>query len=257
MVLERIQAMLTSCATDSPLFPPTLLYNESWLLRLVLDGFSTSLVGDHPLRVPEGGRWFSEALLPSAFLTRWKGDALAEAWTHADAVMGHFEVGLEGKTDLQLADGATHFVVLEAKLFSGLSSGVKYAAYFDQAARSVACIAEVLNRARRSPQSMSHLGFYVLAPRSQIEKGVFAELLSRDSIRQKVNRRVAAYEGAKAEWYSDWFEPTLQRVDIRSMSWEQVIGVVRQNGGACADSIGAFYERCIEFNHQVPTGVLA
>ena len=103
--------------------------------------FSTSLVGERPRRAPEGGRWFSEALLPSAFLARWRGDALAEYWTHADAVMGHFEVGLEGKTDLQLADGATHFLVLEAKLFSGISSGVKHAAYFDQAARSVACIA--------------------------------------------------------------------------------------------------------------------
>ena len=31
MALRRIQAMLESCAADSPLFPPTELYNETWL----------------------------------------------------------------------------------------------------------------------------------------------------------------------------------------------------------------------------------
>ena len=36
---------------------------------------------------------------------------------------------------------------LKAKLFSSLSPGVQNATYFDQAARSVACIAEVLSRA--------------------------------------------------------------------------------------------------------------
>lgn len=47
VVLERIQAMLISCTTESPLFPPTDLYNETWLLRLVLDWFSRHEVPNH------------------------------------------------------------------------------------------------------------------------------------------------------------------------------------------------------------------
>ena len=49
------------------------------------------------------------------------------------------------------APDARQFVLLEAKLFNRLSSGVKNAPFFDQAARSVACMAEVLRRADREP----------------------------------------------------------------------------------------------------------
>ena len=33
-------------------------------------------------------KWYSEALLPSAFLARVREDKLAEFWTHADGVIG-------------------------------------------------------------------------------------------------------------------------------------------------------------------------
>ncbi len=35
--LKSIQEMLHSAAGSRPLFPPTQLYNEGWLLRLVLN----------------------------------------------------------------------------------------------------------------------------------------------------------------------------------------------------------------------------
>jgi hypothetical protein len=130
-------------------FPPTLLYNEGWFLRLVLDWFSRHDVQGHPLSFGAGARWFSEALLPSAFLARHRGDRLAESWTHADGVVGHFLIGEGGKALLRLAPEAGQLLVLEAKLFRGLSPGVTKARYYDQAARTVACMAEVLRRAER------------------------------------------------------------------------------------------------------------
>lgn len=56
-----------------------------------------------------------------AFLPRFRGDPLGESQTNADSVIGHFIIGSKGKTDLKLIPDATHFVVLEAKLYSGLS----------------------------------------------------------------------------------------------------------------------------------------
>ena len=144
--LKSIQEMLLSAVSSQPLFPPTLLYNEGWLLRLVLDWFSRHSVQDHPLTFAAGSRWFSEALLPSPFPARYRGDKLAENWTHADGVVGHFQIGKKGRTDLKLLPGATQFIVLEAKIFSSLSPGVTHASYYDQAARTVACMAEVLRR---------------------------------------------------------------------------------------------------------------
>jgi hypothetical protein len=130
MMLERIQPILETCETDTPLLPRTELYNEGWLLRLVLDWFSTHQVPDHPLSFYQDSRWFPEAWLPSAFLH----GPQPESWTHADGVIGHFTIGEKGKAALSLRAGATHFVVLEAKLFSRLASGVTHAPHYDQAA---------------------------------------------------------------------------------------------------------------------------
>ncbi|MCH7876577.1 MAG: hypothetical protein IH965_14945 [Gemmatimonadetes bacterium] len=38
----------------------------------------------HPFALMPRARWYSEALLPSQFLKRFRGDPLAEGWTHAD-----------------------------------------------------------------------------------------------------------------------------------------------------------------------------
>lgn len=250
MVMKRIHAMLQSCATDSPLFPPTVFYNENWLLRLILDWFSTHPVPNHPLAFPEKAQWFAEALLPSAFLARHARDPLAESWTHADGVVGNFTIGRAGKADLLLQPHAKHFVVFEAKLLSRLSPGVKHARYFDQAARTVACIAEILRHADRHPSNLPQLGFYILAPWPQIAEGVFAKKMSPSSIRQKVERRVREYGGTKDEWYVDWFEPTLQHIELRTMSWEDLIETISEHDLSSAISIEEFYQRCIEFGNQ-------
>lgn len=253
MTLERVHALLDTCTTDTPVFPPTQLYNEGWLLRLALDWFSTHPVLDHPFTFSENTRWFSEALIPSAFLARHKGDRLAETWSHADGVVGHFQIGDKNKGGLSLLRDATQFVVLEAKLFSGLSAGVTYATYFDQAARNVACIAEVLCRANRHPSAMKQLGFYVIAPQAQIEKGSFTKQLSQESIRDKVAKRVEAYAdsedaGCKNEWHRTWFQPLLSSIKIGVISWEAIIATVQESDKVSAEGLAEFYEKAIEFN---------
>ncbi|TKJ29442.1 MAG: hypothetical protein CEE40_08520 [Chloroflexi bacterium B3_Chlor] len=252
MVMERIQAMLTACDTELPPFPRTDLYNEGWLLRLVLDWCSRHNVPDHPLRFSTGARWYCEALLPSAFLARHKGDSLAEGWTHADGVMGHFEIGNVGKGDLSVLPDARQLVVLEAKMFSPLSPDVTHASYYDQAARTVACIAEVVQLADRHPSHLSALGFYVLAPARQIKDGVFAEQVDKASIEAKVQLRVkewvAEHGDDKDQWHTDWFQPTLEQIDIGVASWEALISTIGEHDAQSADSIGGFYDKCVVYN---------
>src|SRR3954451_1673056 len=147
MITERIKTMLQACEGGDPPFPPTVLFNENWLLRLVVDWFVHHAEERHPMLPSAGAGWFSEAWLPSAFLPRFRGDPLAESRTHAGGVMGHFAIGDPGTSGLSLAPDAQQLVILEAKLFNRLSSGIRNALYYDQAARSVACLAEVLRRA--------------------------------------------------------------------------------------------------------------
>jgi hypothetical protein len=246
--LKSFLNLLPNINQETPNFPPTILYNEGWLLKLITDWFSISGITDHPLSFPKDGHWFSEASLPSAFLPRFKGDPLAESHTNADGVIGHFMIGTKGKTDLELIPDATHFVVLEAKLYSGLSKGVTHAKYYDQAARSVACIAEVLRRADRKPKSFSQLGFYVLAPQDQIKSRMFSRYLDKQSIKDKVKRRKKPYDRELDEWFKEWFIPTLEKIEIRSISWEAVLDTINKEDSEIGGSLFEYYSLCLRFN---------
>ena len=136
-VISRIQEMLHLAEGHDRLFPATILFNEGWLLRLVLSWFSSAGANEQPISFGPGARWFSEALLPSQFLPRSRGDPLGEGWTHADGVIGNVTIGISALADAKLLPDATQFIVTEAKLFSPLSPRVTHAAYFDQAARSI------------------------------------------------------------------------------------------------------------------------
>jgi len=248
MTLYKITSMLESCNTASSYFPPTELYNEGWLLRLILQWFASNSIDGHPLAFEGSAKWFSEALIPTAFLPRTQKDPLGESWTHADGVIGHFKIGNHGKGDLSLHKDAKQFIVTEAKMFILLSPGVTHAKYFDQAARNVACIAETLKRANRHPNKLSHMAFHVLAPKSQIDAGVFEKNMTYDSIHSKVQRRIKEYGGEKDSWYDKWFKPTLKIIDIDCISWEKIIEDIEGNDITSGMQIKEFYKLCKHFN---------
>ncbi|MBN1564230.1 MAG: hypothetical protein JXA10_10350 [Anaerolineae bacterium] len=253
MLVEKIGQLLQACSTDAPYFPPTELYNDEWLLRLVLDWFATHDAPDHALCVAEGAHWFAEARLPTNFTKRHTGDNLAERRTQVDGVIGHFKIAHKGeKAQLTLKASAQQFVVLEAKLFSLLSGGIKVARYFDQAARTVACMAEALSQADRYPVDMDRIGFYVIAPRLQIERGTFADYLSRESLRRKVKQRIKAYDDKKKRrWYSEWADPTIEQIRLDALSWETLIAYIGAQDAVAGPALADFYERCIQYNVNV------
>ena len=250
--LERIGEMFRLASTDNRMFPATVFYNEGWLLRLVLDWLSRQHLEGNLLAFSPGARWYSEALLPSQFLARQRPDHLAEGWTHADGVIGHVLIGDSALADTRLADDASQFLVAEAKLFSSLSPRVTNAAYFDQAARSVACIAEVLFRGRRRPEHFSSLGFFVLAPQGQIRAHVFSAEVSKDSIQSKVSKRVSEYPSParedKEQWLREWFVPTLLQMKIECIAWEDIVESISTIDANFGSQLSDYYGHCLRFS---------
>ncbi len=240
--LERIsQIQARADEPDSPI-RPTEVFNEGWMLRLTLDWIKEDAPPDHPFGLEEGSSWSSEALLPSAFLPRRRGDSLGEGWTNADACVGHF-VQQPRRGNLSLEPEAAQFIVIEAKMFSGLSRGTKNAPGFDQAARNVACIAEVLRLAGRVPDEMTSLAFLVTAPQAQIEAGIFGDLVTQRSIRGKVMERVASYSGGRDEWLHEWFEPVLESLRVELLSWESLLV-------GAPEALTEFYALCLKHNER-------
>ena len=256
-MLKEIEQMLKTCGTQDGVFPPTELYNEGWMLRIILDWFSRQLSKSHPLSFSPAARWYSESLLPSPFLAKYRGDPFSETWTHADGVIGNFIIGEAAKGDLSISSNAKHLVVLEAKMDSELSSSVKNAKNYDQAARDVACMAEVLKRGKRPANEFLRLGFYVLAPYDQIKKKKsFKMKTSKDSIRRKVEDRIKAYANRedkekKEDWFKEWFLPVLEHIDIRCLTWEEIISYIRNEDIECGNQVSTFYESCLGYNRSV------
>jgi len=250
---DIIRKLLEIAHTDSTVFPPTQLYNEGWMLRILL-AIQAEEKECFPFSYHQRARWFSEAELNSPFLRRWRTtknrpkDELAEGHTHTDGAIGHFEFRPDTKTGLSLTEDSTQFVVVEAKMDSPLSPGVTNDPDYDQAARTVACMAWTIYESKRAVGDLLSLGFYVIAPEDQIKKGVFEEEMRKSSIEDKVRTRVNRYMNdvekyeELQEWLKEFFIPTLECIDIGCVSWEDTIDKTNNR------SIWNFYEQCRKFN---------
>jgi len=245
-MLQRVNDLLSRCGTDETVMPPTEIFNEGWMLRLVLDWFDKNRGIDHPFALFPEARWYSEALLASEFLPETRGDDRAESFTHADGVIGHFSIQPGERGEAKLLPNANQFVVIEAKMASKLSSGVKNAPGYDQAARNVACIAHMIGDSGISLDSFDRLGFAVVAPKAQVDAGVFEDLVTKESIQAKVKARSSMYGMAKEQWYRDIFEPVLERIDLDLITWESTLEII---GSVFQDHMLAeFYKNCVQFN---------
>jgi hypothetical protein len=247
-MIRGIHALIDATESEPHRFPPTLLYNEGWMLRLVLDWFNTHETQGHPLAFRPGATWFSEALLPSSFRARYLGDRRAETRTHADGIIGHIAIGAVGKAGVELLSNARQLVAVEAKIGSSLKGGTRNAPTFDQAARSVACIAEVLSRAGRRPDQIDALAFLVAAPRANIDRGAIAAKLEKSSIETAVRLRAQAFSPELDSWLEAWFLPTLERIIIASLSWESLISDIQDLDDSAGQDFAAFYAKCLEYN---------
>ena len=245
---DTISNLIQLAGSKQRVFPATEYFNETWMLRIVLDWFSNQKEKEHPLSFTKACRWFSEGLIPTQFRPRIRKDPLGESWTHADAVIGHFQIGEEGRADIRLSNRATHLSCIEAKMFSKLSSGVTNAGYFNQAARYIACMAELMHRAKIYPDNMKRFAFFIFAPEEQINAGVFSTQINPDHIKETVKRRVSEYDGEKDQWYWEWFLPTLGKVDIQCLSWESIIAWILKNDPYYGNQLQSFYLKCLEYN---------
>src|SRR5262245_2860672 len=71
---RRIAEILINAGRPASPIRPTELYNETWMLRLLLDWCASQAPPTHHLYFHPGARWSSEALLRSAFGPTFRGD---------------------------------------------------------------------------------------------------------------------------------------------------------------------------------------
>jgi hypothetical protein len=70
------------------------------------------------------------------------------------------------------------------------------------------------------------------------------EILSRCGTETSV--LAGAYVGDHDAWFEKWFLPTLERIELSTMSWETVLAALPS--GESVDYIRSFYAQCLRFN---------
>ena len=248
MVSNRLLALWQAATSDTPVFPPDKIFNQHWLLGLVLGWFAEQPVVGHSLNFAPGARWFSGGMIPQPFMKRMGSDKRYDTRIPVDAVVGHFNLSAGDSYTISLSPDATQLLVLETRLFETIAEEDASVRLFSTSARSIAGLVETLRRARLAPDQVEKLGFYLLAPQTQIEKGIFPEM-ARQIIQRQVKHRVDDYAGFQDRWYEDWFLPAFDHVDVQVVSWESVIAAIKERDSQGAAEIRDFYQACEEYTH--------
>ncbi len=246
---SEVLRIYASIGTEDQCIRCTDLYNEGWLLRLLLSAAFRGLK-ILPFDIQPHARWYSEGLLPTAFRPRSRGDRLGETATNADGAIGHFGFTDGTKAGLKLNSDATQFVVCEAKMFSKLSKKTTNAPDYNQATRSVACIAQMLSEAGRPVETYTSLGFFVLAPESELRHRDFQEKVNREAIRNGIVQRVNEYRSEPCyvefkSWLDQWAVPLVDRIELGCHSWESLLHVLRAADAYQHKILSDFYGSCL------------
>ena len=231
---------------------PTEFYNEGWLTRLLVLSVTEFGLKEHDLYIQENSKYFSEPLLYSPFLARFKKDSLAESFTHADSAIGEFNIGNDtSKGSLRLT--GNKLKIFEAKINSVFSPKVTNAKFYNQSARYVACITETIEKADKISQlDKLTIGFYLILPEKQFErKPSFKKLLNKKNIFETVEKRVEQYKGQndyeeKLSWLNSTFKKVLEQIIIEPIFYENVISELK--GFKFHSEIKDYYEKCIKYN---------
>ena len=284
-ILVPIIEILSNADEKKTNIQPTLLYNEGWMLRLVLDWFAKNPEIEYEgLSIPQDCTWFSEALLPSPFL---RGKTGREGYTHADGVVGKFCIGClqtsepfsidacttksfcpesgsvgKNKGKLSLKPDCDFFYVVEAKMSSSLSSGTTHAEEYNQAARSIACIAElwIQQQLKKKPnlkikdlkiEEVYKLGFYVLLPREHpdLKNGEIELILNpkniKSAIGERITNRMPEIDNGSTNWLKDNLDNFVEKLlkqSIKAITWEEILKAIGNS------SLNDFYAKCKIYN---------
>jgi hypothetical protein len=225
------------------LFPETLIFNESWLLRAVLLAWKAGggRSGLDFLPFPGDARLYSEGQLYTPFTTRFRGDKQAESHTHVDGIAGHLL--LAGKSGIALEQDFKYIAAFEAKMYSPLAGGVTHAPAYDQISRTAACIVNAVLRTGRQDGYAAHL--VVLYPEDS--RSIDPARYTQAAIADQIAARTQAYleaggPGRDRGSFAEGWQSVFQNLQIWFVSWEEALAKI------ASDDLDRFYELCKQFN---------
>ena len=96
------------------------------------------------------------------------------------------------------------------------------------------------------PESVDQIAFFVLAPKTQIQSGIFGDLVTKESIEKKVRARVVNFQGFHDTWFEEFFLPTLAHMEVGTLAWEDALSSLPSTPEV--EAMLQFYAQCLRFN---------
>ena len=244
-LLQIYDASRTNPGKPECTFAETLIFNEGWLLRGVLKEWQswTQPARFGFLPFPERSKVYSEAQLYTPFKARFRGDKLAEAHTHVDGIVGHFQI-VGTKSGAALAPDWRYLAVFEAKMYSPLSSRAMHAPGYDQVSRTAACMIHAILESEDTGDHIAHL--VVLYPADNVK--IHPARYTRDCVEKRIAARVRTYLASgkpgkpTARFFDEW-RTVLPRIQVQFLTWEDVLAEID------SEELDQFYALCTRFNH--------
>ena len=225
--------------TPECLFPETEIFNEGWLLRLVLKAW---LAGSGPSRFdflpfPQGVAAYSEGQLYTPF----GAGPLYERNTHVDSIVGDFSI-TDTKSGIVLNPQLRYVAAIEAKIFGRISRGVKSAPDYDQVSRTAACLINSVLRARPQTTYSAHLALVYAEDNPYIDRAEYG----RDYIQRTIADRLEPFTATEErshtiERFAEGWKEVFERLKVHFLTWEDVVADLGD------DKLSAFYESCKKF----------
>lgn len=214
---------------------PTIIYNEGWMIRLlVIESMNQKLIlNGIDFEKLKSKKWSSEALISSPFIKAEKGKR--EGYTHADIILGDFDVKYEDRGEIKLNDSPKILGIIEAKMRNNLSQKTKNAKNYNQASRSVCCLSHVAEGATKC-----ELFFIVAAPQRTISNN---KQIDKEVIKEQIKERFE-YSPNSNDYQK--IENQVQSCKVFSISYENWIDNFKDND--IKEKLKGFYENCKTYN---------
>lgn len=245
--MDAIAEIIKKMSTSSTNVNPTEIYNEGWMTRLLMyysvkEGIAFIDIGINLNGTFKNIKWTSEALLSSPFVS---AKSKREGYTHPDISIGDFSVDYKVSGKIEVNENAEVFGIIEAKMKSPLSKETRNAEDYNQASRSVACIAS-------NTKDNCKTFFYVVLP--ELKKGhvkrdktKITDIVNKDFICKQIEERVIAHNKVNT---SDTIDIKLiKRVEeckVGVITYEDWIKAFENH--KIKKELEEFYEHCKTYN---------
>ena len=217
---------------------PTIIYNEGWMIRLLVGESKRIGITVKNIDFSKINNWTSEAKISSPFEGKeLKKNKKNETKTQADVILGDFRINYDRNAEIIIETPSEILGIIEAKMGSNLSPGIKNAKNYNQASRNICCLAYVT---KKSPECK--IFFVIVAPEVRINnpKSKFKEQIGET--KKEIKDR---FEETGREYTSEMDEK-IENCEIIIISYEEWINEIE--GSDVKKALNKFYDKCIEHN---------